>query len=330
MPVTALCIRAGLRNGRVLTGVLVMAGLVACGDDDTSKGPGDASTDAAADSGGNFIPKRDAAVVQTDPIRACDRFGATMCPAGLTCDVLARLYVGDTGFTPYTGCVEPVRERGLGDPCDPDFTTTPPYQVEGLTDLVFRDPCGPNLVCAADPKSRGATSCRPSCSTGRFGDNPSLCEDTASFCVGSDPFFEYCNPSDGCDVIAQTGCPTGQNCYLRQSDDGVGVLSVCFPPAMPATADGAACNAYNACRRGSSCNGPISKAPSTWAMADFVCRPACAASGMTVANDDGDAGADDGGTSTGSGCTAPLKCSAFAASGLNLSSIQTPPYGQCE
>jgi hypothetical protein len=314
----------------VLTGVLVMAGLLACGDDDTSKGPGDASPDGAVDAGGNFIPKRDAAVVGTDPIRECDRFGPSPCPAGLTCDVLARLYAGDTGLTPYTGCVEPARERGLGDPCDADFTTTTPYQIEGLSDLVFRDPCGPNLVCAADPKARGATSCQPSCATGRFGDNSSLCEDKGSFCVGGNqPYFEYCHPSDGCDVTAQTGCPAGQGCYLRLSDDGAGVLSVCFPPASPATADGAPCDAYNACRPGSSCNGPIGKAPSTWAMADYVCRPSCAANGMTVA-DDGDAGADDGGAGTASGCTGRTKCSAFAASGLNLSSIQTPPYGQCE
>jgi hypothetical protein len=331
MPVTALCTRAGLRIGRVLTGVLVMAGLVACGDDSSPKGNGDASTDGAVEAGGNFIPKRDAAVAPTDPIRDCDRFDPSgTCPAGLTCDVLIRVFADTpTELSIYTGCVKPARERGVGDPCDPDFTTTTPYQTEGLTDLVFRDQCGPNLICAADPKARGATSCQPSCVTGRFGDSPSLCEDVASFCVGAQAFLEYCRPSDGCDVTAQTGCPAGQKCYLRPTDDGVGFMSLCFPPATPTIPDGTACDAYNACRPGSSCNGPLSKAPSQWVQADYICRPSCAANGMTVAND-GDAGADDGGTGTASGCPAPKKCSSFAASGLNLSSIQTPPYGQCE
>lgn len=316
----------------MLTGVLVMAGFVACGDDDSSKGKGDASTDAAIEAGGNFIPRRDASVPATDPIRVCDRFDPRgACPAGLTCDVLIRVPMDKPEEASiYTGCVKPARERGAGAPCDPDFTTTTPYQTEGLTDLVFREQCGPNLICAPDPKARGATSCQPSCVTGQFEDFPSLCEDPASFCVGAADaaFFEFCRPSDGCDVTAQTGCPAGQNCSLRTTDDGTGFISVCVPPAMTTTPDGSACNAYNACRPGSSCNGPLSKAPADWVRADLLCRPSCAANG-TVA-DDGDAGADDGGAGTASGCPAPRKCSPFAASGLNLSSIQTPPYGQCE
>jgi hypothetical protein len=333
MPVTALCTRAGLRIGRALTGVLVMAGLIACGDDASSTNKADASTDAAVEAGGNFIPKRDAAVVPTDPIRECDRFDPRgSCPAGLTCEVLVRVFADmPTAPAIYTGCVKPARERGVGDPCDPDFTTTTPYQTEGLTDLVFREQCGPNLICATDPKARGATSCQPACATGRFGDSPSLCADKASLCGGGDPFFEFCRPSDGCDVTAQTGCPAGQNCYLGTTDDGTGFISLCFPPAPAAAtlADGTACMAYNVCRPGSSCNGPLSKAPSQWAQADYICRPSCTATGTTVGTD-GDAGTDDAGTDTARGCPAPRKCSPFAASGLNLSSIQTPPYGQCE
>jgi hypothetical protein len=318
-----------LRIGRGLTGAMLMAGLVACGDDSNPKGSGDASTDAAVDAGGIFIPKRDASVAPTDPIRDCDRFAPNACPAGLTCDVLVRLFAGDTSPTIYTGCVTSTRERGLGDPCDPDFTSTTPYQTEGLTELVFRDQCGPNLICASDPKVRGATSCQPSCSTGRFMDNPSLCEDSGSYCVSAGAFREYCHPSDGCDVTAQTGCPLGQNCFLRTSDDGAGFLSVCFPPATPTIPDGTACKAYNACRPGSSCNGPLSKAPSQWTQAEYICRASCSANGTTLPSD-GDAGADDGGAGTAMGCGAPKKCNSFAASGLNLSAIQTPPYGQCE
>lgn len=333
----------GLRIGRVLTSLVFIAGLlasVACGDDDDDNKKGDASTDAGpvVDSGGNFIPRRDASVAPTDPIADCDRFDPSSCPANLTCDVIVRLFAGQDQLTIYTGCVEKTRERGLGDPCDADFTTTTPYKTEGLTDLVFRDQCGPGLICAADPKVRGGTSCQPACASGSNVDDtgqpvetPTLCDDAKSFCVGSD-FREYCHQSEGCDVFTQTGCPSGQNCYLRPQDDGRGLLGVCFPPDMTVTPDGQPCDAYNGCRPGSSCQGPLSKALSQWMMADYVCRPSCSSTGELVGGgvSDGDAGADDGGTASPATCAAPKKCSSFAASGLNLSSIQTPPYGQCE
>lgn len=311
-----------------MAGVLSVA--VACGDDDNSKGPGDASADAAVDAGGNFIPKRDASVAPSDPIRECDRFDPSTCPAGLVCDVIVRLFSGEDQLSIYTGCVEPARERGLSDPCDPDVTSGTPYQTEGLADLVFRDQCGPGLTCAADPKVRGATSCQPACSTGQFGDNPSMCEDKKSFCVGAGAFREYCRPSEGCDVSAQTGCPSGLGCYLRPSDDGGGFLSVCFPQATMTIADGTACMAYNACRPGSSCNGPLTKAPAQWVQADFVCRASCSANGTLTAGADADAGADDGGPGAGAACAAPKKCNTFAATGLDLSAIEDPPYGQCD
>lgn len=332
MPVRALRTRDGLRFGRVLAGLLWVTGLVACGDDDNPK-PGDASTDSAVDSGGgNFIPRRDASVVApVDPIMECDLQGASTCREGLVCDVIVRLFEGDTQLTIYTGCVAPQRERGLGDPCDSDVTAGTPYQTEGLRDLVFRDQCGPGLVCAPDPKVRGATSCQPTCSTGRFGTDAFLCEDKKSFCVGSGPFQEFCRPSEGCSVSDQTGCPQGLNCYLRPTDDGEGFLGVCFPPAEKPLADGAACDAYNACRVGSSCNGPLSKAPVDWMQPDYKCRASCSKSGTVTPVDEGDGGMDDGGTAPApAGCGSGSKCVAFAASGLDVSTITSPPYGQCE
>lgn len=309
-----------------------MAGLVACGDDDNPKA-GDAATDAAVDAGGgNFIPRRDASVAPSDPIVECDLLDPSTCREGLVCDVLVRLFAGETQLSIYAGCVTPQRERGLGDPCDSDVTAGTPYQTEGLRDLVFRDQCGPGLVCAPDPKIRGATSCQPTCSTGRFDGRAILCEDKKSFCVGSGPFQEFCRPSDGCSVTEQTGCGQGLNCYLRPSDDGAAFLSVCFPPAEMPLADGAACDAYNACRVGSSCNGPLSKAPIDWTQPDYKCRAACSKPGTVAPVDEADGGTDDGGTAPApsGGCGSGLKCSSFAASGLDVSQINPPPYGQCE
>jgi hypothetical protein len=322
--------------GRVLTGVVLLAGVVACGDDDNSKP--DASADGAVEAGGggaggNFIPRRDASVAPTDPIRDCDRFDPTVaCPAGTTCELIARVFAGTDGLSLYSGCVEKGRNRGLGDPCDPNPSSWSTYQTEGLTDLVLREPCGAGLICGPDPKIRGATTCQPSCATGRFGDSPKMCSDKSQFCVGGDLFQEFCRPSDGCDVTTQTGCPMGTNCYLRPTDDGTGFMSLCFPPDDMLVADGKACEAYNQCRPGSSCNGPLNKAPASWAQADYKCRPSCNANGNTVGGgNDGDGGADDdGGTAAPAGCGTGLKCSSFAASGLDLSPIPMPPYGQCE
>ncbi|HKP59349.1 MAG TPA: hypothetical protein VJV78_21645 [Polyangiales bacterium] len=307
--------------------------LGACGDDDGDKPkPDDGGVDASTDSGGNFIPRPDASVATTDPIRTCDRFDPNSCPSGQTCDLIARVVTdssGQQGLSVYTGCVDKARERGLGDPCDPDFTTTPPYRTKGLTDLVFRDQCGPGLICGSDPKVRGGTSCQPMCSSGAF-EAPVLCSDPKSFCVGSDQFMEFCLPSDGCDPTYQTGCPTGQACYLRPKDDLSGFLSVCFPPAAKLLADGAACNAYNVCKPGSSCNGPLRLPLDQWQQKDLACRPSCTADGVVPnAEQDSDGGADDGGTATG-GCPSPTKCAPFSKSGLDLAGISKAPYGQCE
>lgn len=303
---------------------------VSCGDDEDPKA-GDAATDGAVDSGGgNFIPRRDASVAPTDPIIECNRFDPNTCPNGLVCDVLVRLFAGEDQLSIYSGCVTPQRERGLGDPCDPDVTVGTPYQTEGLRDLVFRDQCGPGLVCAPDPKIRGATTCQPSCSTGQFDGTPWMCEDKSSFCVGSSAFREFCRPSDGCSVSDQTGCGSGLSCYLRPTDDGTGFLSLCFPPAQMLLADGAACMAYNACRPGSSCSGPLNKAPIDWLQADYKCRPSCSMDGTVPQSDEGDAGAEDGGAAPATGCGAGKTCRSFAASGLDLAPTKTPPYGQCE
>ena len=306
--------------------------LAACGDDDSDKPmpSSDGGVDASTDAGGHFIPRPDAAVATTDPIRACDQFDPNSCPSGQVCDVLVRLFPGQDQLTIYAGCVEKTRERGLGDPCDPDFTSTTPYQTKGLTDLVFRDQCGPGLICGADPKVRGGTSCQPACASGSFRaqPNPVLCSDPRDFCVGGGPFQEFCLRSDGCDVTYQTGCKANQACYLRPKDDLSGYLSVCFAAPAKPLADGAACETYNACKPGSSCNGPISKSFDQWQDKDIMCRPSCTADGVVPNMADADAGADDGGVSEG--CRSPNKCLPFSKTGLSLQGITKPPYGQCE
>lgn len=338
MPGRAVLGRDEIRFTGVVIGIWALASLAACGDDDGPKGKPDGSISDAAvvdSGGGNFIPRRDASVAATDPIKDCDRFTPDSCPSGQVCDVLYRVFAGTDELGVYSGCVEPGRQRGLGDPCDSDFTTQTPYRTKDLTDIVFRDPCGPGLICAPDPDVRGGTSCQKACVSGNFGEAaPQLCEDSKSFCIGPQPFQEYCRPSDGCDIEAQTGCAKGESCYLRPTDDGKGFLTLCFPPAQPAVADGAACDAYNACRPGSSCNGPIGRALSTWVGEDFICRPACAADGSTYGGtqsggSDTDGGDDDAGTSPTSGCGAK-KCRPFSGTGLNLSGIDKPPFGQCE
>lgn len=172
--------------GRVVIGAWVLLSVTACGDDDAKSDAGpDGSTDAGtAGSGGNFIPRRDAAVAERDPIRQCDLADPASCPAGETCDVLVRQFAGEQALTIYAGCATTTAERALGDPCDPDFSATPPYQTPGLTDLVFRDQCGPDLVCGPDPDARGAGSCRPACHLGRAGSRHSRAASVATTAPG--------------------------------------------------------------------------------------------------------------------------------------------------
>lgn len=321
--------RETFRYARVWMISCCIAAVGACGDDHKPPPSVDSGVDASStDAGGNFIPRPDASVTTTtDPIRECDRFDPNSCPEGQVCDFLARLFPNQTQLTPYTGCVTKTRERGLGDPCDPDITSTTPYKTKDLTDLVFRDQCGDGLICGADPKVRGGTSCQPICSSGSV-QQAVLCSDPKSFCVGND-FQEFCLPSDGCDVTYQTGCKPGQACYLRPKDDLSGFLTVCFAPAAKLIADGAACQAYNACKPGSSCNGPLRLPLDQWQQKDLMCRPSCNADGVVPNAESVDAGSDDAGAGAG-GCPGATKCAPFSKAGLDLGSITKPPYGQCE
>jgi hypothetical protein len=297
---------------------------VACGDDDAPATDAGAKDAASSDSGPSHIPRRDAAVSTTDAIPVCDRSDPLGCGPGQVCDLVIRRAPSETQFTVYTGCVEARRERAAGDPCDPDLTSGAPYSAPGLTDEVYTDPCAAGLICAPDRAVRGGATCQPVCSSGQLlGDTPLACQSSTAVCLLGGQFVEFCRESERCDVEKQTGCRGGEGCYLRPGNDGKSLLAVCRAlPAMP-VANGQPCTGFYACNPGSLCLGPVHLPPSRWQQTDLRCRPACGNSGA-----DQDAGADDAGV--GDGCKAGAQCTPFSESGLNLSSIPKPPYGQCE
>lgn len=267
------------------------------------------------------IPRRDAQVSETpDPITPCNRANPN-CPAGEVCDVLVRRFAGESQFSLYTGCVKAARERAEGDPCNPDPTSGERYEVEGLKDPVFRDICGPGLICAPNRNVRGAFSCQPACSAGQI-DEPFGCEDPTALCAGSSAALsEFCRKADGCNVEKQTGCRPGEACYLVPSDDSKQLLAFCSPEPPTPDADGAACRSLVSCKAGSVCLGPMNQPVSAWSNSNLLCRPVC--NGQSQAADE------DAGVTSGL-CSATTRCAAFAESGLLLSSIPTPPFGQCE
>ena len=303
---------------------------VACGDDGnmplamTDAGMVGSMIDGGA--GPMVIPRRDAQISETpDPIAACQRANPNACPAGEVCDLLVRRFAGQQQFALYTGCVKAARERAEGDPCNPDPFANDLYETEGLKDPVFRDQCGPGLVCAPNRQVRGAFSCQKSCSSGALGDQPFGCEDPTALCASSQSALaEFCRKTDGCSVEKQTGCQGGEACYLVPSDDTKQLLAFCSPePAMP-DADGQSCRSLVACKPGSVCLGPVNQPISAWSNTNMLCRPVCNGEMGEAPASDEDAGVPSG------LCSATTRCKAFAESGLLLSSIPTPPFGQCE
>jgi hypothetical protein len=226
-------------------------------------------------------------------------------------------------FSIYTGCVDAQRQRAAGDPCDPHLTSGVPYSAPGLQDEVYLDPCAAGLICAPDRAVRGGASCQPACSSGLLGDSPFGCQSNTALCLSSGQFVEFCQESERCDVQKQTGCRPGEGCYLRPGTDGKSLLAVCRPLAEKPIANGEMCTGSYTCNPGSICLGPVHLAPTRWQDADIRCRPACSG------GSDQDAGADDDAGVRGN-CRAPAQCAAFSESGLKLSSIPKPPFGQCE
>lgn len=273
-----------------------------------------------------MIPRRDAQTTSVDPVPPCVRDDPSGCGSGMTCDLVVRRAAGSTQYQFYTGCVEnDPSERAEGDPCDADPRDGTPYRVPGLTDEVFRDQCGPGLVCSPARNIRNGYTCQTACSTGQLGDSPVACSSSSAICFPGTQISEYCRESDKCDVTEQTGCQSGEACFLAPSDTGDQLISLCSSPAMMPDADGDATCGFLSCKTGSVCVGPVHLPITKWTRADVKCRPVCTKPGGS----DSDAGEDDAGVNRG-GCSTSTACQAFSESGLGLSSIPKPPYGQCE
>jgi hypothetical protein len=316
-----------------------LTGVAACGDDGGggSSTPTDAGLPKSGNGGGGaggsrgptVIPRRDAQVMETEsPITACDRANPS-CATGETCDILFRST--PDGLEISTGCVrEDPRERAEGDPCSVNPSGDEPYEADGLKDTIFREQCGPGLVCAPNRKVRGAYSCQKTCvARGLLGESAAVvCEDPASLCLQATQFTEYCRKTEGCNVEKQTGCLGGESCYLIPSSDRMQLLGVCSATVDPPTADNAPGCSPASCNPGSVCLGPVQQPISAWTDTNRVCRPVCngqtGEAPATPPTNDEDAGVPSG------LCSATTRCQPYSASGLVLSSISAPPFGQCE
>lgn len=314
---------------------------IACGDDSSDAKPAkDAGVmDASVKDAGTprMLPRRDAQVSTEDPIPQCDRSDKASCGPNEVCDLVYRVTTDGQNIEAYTGCVPSERERAQGDPCSPDPTTGVPVSLPGLLDTVFRDPCGPGLVCAPNRAVRGAGSCQPSCASGALRDVSAAipCKGANEVCLRASSVSEYCRKADSCDPTKQTGCKPGESCYLRWTDDLRALVALCSPTPAPedtapeGTKGLGMCGPLSLCKAGSVCLGPVRKPISTWFddETNFTCRPICTPGGDVF---DTDAGVDsDGGVSSGK-CPATTKCEPYSESGLSLSAIPSPPYGQCE
>lgn len=304
---------------RYVIGLLLFS-IAACGDDDAM--PVDAGSDAANDAGdgGGFIPRRDSAVIEGDPIPSCDRQDPLACGAGQKCGWVLR-FVTDDSAEIYTGCVEKQDERQPGVPCE---LWGREYEVDGLTNDVFVDPCVEGSFCAPDPRLRDVYSCQPLCDSARDCDGSSLCAPTP---VGGGAGVDVCQASDDCDGLAQEGCGTGDSCYLRPNGSSDGALAVCLPhtpqqsvtgaPGDPCFYDGA--QYLSACQPGAVCWGSPRVAPEQWEASEIFCRSFC---DPLLGSGDADAG----GGACGTGDCVWLGDPAL---GLNVSGLSSVP-GVCD
>jgi hypothetical protein len=186
-------------------------------------------------------------------------------------------FVTETQAQIYTGCVDERDERQPGVPCEQWGRT---YEADGLTQTVLVDPCVEGSFCGVDPELRNVFTCQPLCATGNDCDAGSFCGGTP---VGGGATVPICHASDDCDGVAQTGCGTGDACYLRPNGPRDGALAVCLPytPQSPVIgAPGDQClydgaQYLSACQPGSVCWGSPRVTPALWSDTEIYCRRYC-------------------------------------------------------
>jgi hypothetical protein len=311
-------------------GCLWLACGLACGDD-AELTPVDAGDTADADTRPRpgLLPRPDNQDPSGDPIPLCDRFDPLACGAGQECRVVIRRAAGAADFEIFSGCVEGIEGRALGDPCDPWGGGVLPYQAPGLQAEVYVDPCDEGLFCGPDPDVRFASSCQVACAR----DQGIGCGSSSQYCLaaGQTSFEDVCRESDGCDPADATACGVGAGCYLRLNDRADGVLSVCLPVAMEVVEDGQPCDFLNSCHPGSSCLPPVRLAVEQWQDSDWLCRAHCTPDPDATALDGG--GDEDAGTTPGgpgsAACPGGAECADLQAAGFDTGAVGRA-VGQCQ
>jgi hypothetical protein len=217
-----------LRSRLLISAHVLLLGdaMAACGGDpppdrtDSGTPPGDGSIPGVDGGGGGGGDAGDAGG------------GGRMCGvAGGACDVIrqdcpspqACYYVASMpGGTPSTMCISVNMTGGDGATCE------------------FVNDCLPGFTC-------NGGVCRHYCCMGSSSDCPA---GMGQFCVGLAGAGEIgqCTASATCTLVApQTGCPTGQGCYIAADDGTLG----CFGAGD--LAEGAACENLNSCMPGTAC-----------------------------------------------------------------------------
>jgi hypothetical protein len=276
----------------LVTGLMFSTG---CGDDSGNSDSGvdattgmDSSVDAGRDSGRDAGPDAsptdagmDAAPDAGAP--GCDPYTADSCPTGQKCSVVLAFgpEPDNTLETITFGCVDGDRAKGNLAPCSISRDVTP----DDTTDNTVADDCQQGLFCFTS-ETATARVCRPLCSGGTIDCG------AGKFCLGlnNDPSFGVCQTAEGCDPVFQTGCATGEACYVIGATNG-DLLGSCFTPSPQdggVGAPGEPCRFLDACRAGAGC---FPEALPDGGFGDSLCRSFCSAGDAGVA----DAGAADAG-----------------------------------
>jgi hypothetical protein len=157
---------------------------------------------------------------------ACDPLSNAGCAAGTKCTVLQT----PTSFA--LGCGSK-GGKTAGAACTPT----------GSGQMQTGDDCADGMACFA-LQGETTPSCRQFCmASGATGACPTGM--TCSLQVTDLPGRSFCRATTSCTLVPQTGCPTGQACYLIPTG------ATCAPAGR--VAPGAACVSANDCAAGSSC-----------------------------------------------------------------------------